>query len=79
VLALGAAIARFGSDAGAHDKTAVAIIGALGLLILGVGTRRYYQVSRDLEQGLFQISRRTPLVITVAVLLSALTVLPLLL
>jgi len=44
-----------------------------------VGTRRYYQVSRDLERGRFEISRRTPLVIGAAVVLAALSVLPLLL
>ena len=55
------------------------ITGSLGLLILVIGTRRYYQVSRDLERGLFQISRRTPIIIGGAVVLAALSVLPLLL
>lgn len=83
ILALSAAIARFGPGAGphagTHDKVAVAITGCLGLFILGIGTRRYYQVSHDLEQGRFQLSRRTPLVVGLVVVLSALTVLPLLL
>ncbi len=79
VLALAAAIARFGPEAQARDKVAVAVIGVLGLLILVIGTRRYYQVSRDLEQGRFEISRRTPLLVGGAVTLAALVVLPLLL
>ena len=40
VLALGAAIARLGTTAGPHERIAVAVTGVLGLLILGVGTRR---------------------------------------
>jgi putative membrane protein len=79
VLALAAAIARFGNAPGSHEKTAVAITGLLGLVLLGTGTRRYYQVARDLERGRFEISRRTPLVIAAVVVVAALTVLPLLL
>ena len=79
VLALAAAIARFGPEAQARDKLAVAVTGVLGLLILIIGTRRYYQVSRDLERGRFEISRRTPLLVGGAVAVAALVVLPLLL
>ena len=79
VLALAAAIARFGPEAQARDKVAVAVTGILGLLILIIGTRRYYQVSRDLERGRFEISRRTPLLVGGAVAVAALVVLPLLL
>ena len=79
VLALAAAIARLGSSPGAHEKVAVGITGLLGLLMLGIGTRRYYQVAKDLESGRFEISRRTPVVVGAAVVLAAVTVLPLLL
>jgi putative membrane protein len=79
VLALAAAIARFGGAPGVHEKLAVGVTGLLGVFMLGVGTRRYYQVARDLEQGHFEISRRTPLVVGAVVLVAALTVLPLLL
>lgn len=79
VLALAAAIARFGPEAEARDKVAVAVTGVLGMLILIIGTRRYYQVSSHLEQGRFEISRRTPLLVGGAVAVAALVVLPLLL
>jgi putative membrane protein len=79
VLALAAAIARFGTSPGTREKIAVGITGLLGLTMLGIGTRRYYQVARDLERGRFEISRRTPLVVAALVLVAALTVLPLLL
>jgi len=79
VLALAAAIARLGSSPGPREKVAVAVTGVLGLILLGIGTRRYYQVARDLEAGRFEISRRTPLIIGAAVVVAALTILPLLL
>jgi putative membrane protein len=79
VLALGAAIARLGTDPGPREWVAVGATGLLGFLILAVGTRRYYQVARDLEVGAFEISRHTPLVIGVAVVVVAAIVLPLLL
>jgi len=79
VLALAAAIARFGVGPSGRDKTAVVITGILGMVILGTGTRRYYQVARDLERGRFEISRRTPLLVGAVVVVAALTVLPLLL
>ncbi len=79
VLALAAAIARFGPTPGTHEKVVVVITGLLGLAMLATGTRRYYQVARDLEQGRFEISRRTPLLIAAVVAVTALAVLPLLL
>jgi len=79
VLALAAAIARFGTGPSGRDKVAVVITGIMGLVLLGTGTRRYYQVARDLERGRFEISRRTPLVVGAVVVVAALSVLPLLL
>ena len=78
VLALAAAIARFSTSHGPGEKVAVAITGLLGLVMLGIGSRRYYQVGRDLERGRFDISRRTPLVVAAAVLVTAVSILPLL-
>jgi putative membrane protein len=79
VLALAAAIARFGTIGSARDKAAVAVCGLLGASLLAVGTRRYYQVSRELEAGIFRISNRTPLAASLGVLFGALVVLLLLL
>lgn len=79
VIAVGAAIARLGTTAGAHERVAVIVIGALGVALLAIGTRRYYEVARDLERGEFHVSTRTPLVIAMAVVVAALIVLPLLL
>jgi putative membrane protein len=78
MLALTAAVARFGTGNGAHDHLAVGILGALGVFILALGTRRYYQVARDLEAGRFTFSRRTPLVLAIVILVTAVVLLPLL-
>src|SRR5690348_5288623 len=53
VLALAAAVARFGAGEGHSVGLAVEVLGLLGIAILGIGTRRYYQVVADLEQGRF--------------------------
>ncbi len=79
VLALAAAVARFGAGQGHGDALAVGLLGLLGLFLLGVGTRRYYQVAADLEQGRFTFSRRTPLLVGSVVVLVAVVLLPLLL
>jgi putative membrane protein len=79
VLALAAAIARFGTSVGARQNFAVFATAALGIFLLGVGTRRYYQVSADLEAGQFQISKRTPMLIAAVVLFASVVVLALLL
>ena len=63
MLALAAAVARFGAGEGHADGLAVALLGLLGVLLLGVGTRRYYQVAADLERGRFTFSRHTPVVV----------------
>jgi putative membrane protein len=78
LLALAAAIARFGSINLPRDKVAVAVCGLLGVLVLAIGTNRYYQVSRDLESGLFKMSTRAPMAISLAVLGGTLVVLLLL-
>ena len=80
LLALAAAIARFGPDnPSIRDHLAVAVIGLLGLALLAVGTIRYYEVSRDLEAGLFRTSRKAPIIIAVLTGVAAVVVLPLLL
>jgi len=79
VLALAAAVARFGAGRGHQDGSAVAVLGLLGVFLLGLGTRRYYQVAADLEQGRFSFSRRTPLLVAVVVVTVAVVLLPLLL
>ena len=79
VLALAAAVARFGAGGGPRDWLAVALLGVLGVFLLAVGTRRYYQVASDLEQGRFTFSRRTPGTVAVVVVVVAVVLLPLLL
>jgi putative membrane protein len=79
VLALAAAVARFGTGQHRADVMAVGLLGLLGLFMLGVGTRRYYQVAADLEQGRFSFSRRTPLLVGSVVVVVAVVLLPLLL
>lgn len=78
VLALAAAVARFGAGDRLRDHLAVAALGVLGAFILLLGTRRYYQVARDLEAGRFTFSRRAPAVLAAVVLIGALFLLPLL-
>jgi putative membrane protein len=79
VLALTAAVARFGAGGGHADWLAVVVLGVLGIVLLAIGTRRYYQVAADLERGRFTFSRRTPIVIAVVVVAVAVVLLPLLL
>jgi putative membrane protein len=74
VLALAAAIARFGPNEGPRDRIAVAICAVLGVGMLAVGTARYYQVARDLEAGRFTMAARAPLLTSVLVLVAALIV-----
>ena len=68
MIAFAAAVARFGVGDAARDRVAVAVLGVLGAYLLLVGVRRYYQVARDLEQGRFTLSRRTPVVVAAVVL-----------
>jgi putative membrane protein len=79
VLALAAAVARFGAGEGHSDGVAVALLGVLGVTLLGIGTRRYYQVAHDLEHGQFSVSRRMPLVVGLVVVIVAVVLLPVLL
>jgi putative membrane protein len=78
VLALAAALARFGTGHTARDRFAVAVLALLAAFILLSGTRRYYQVARDLEEGRFTLSRRTPVVVAVLTVVAAAVLLPLL-
>lgn len=76
--ATGALLART-SVASARDKLAVLVSALLGgLLVLSFDTVRYYEVTRDLEQGMFRASRMGPLIIGVlaAVLVVAAPPLP---
>lgn len=68
VIALAAAVARFGIGGATRDRVAVSLLALLGAFVLVTGTRRYYQVARDLEEGRFSLSRRTPVAIAVVVL-----------
>jgi len=79
VLALAAAVARFGAGQGHADAVAVTLLGLLGVFLLAVGTRRYYQVAADLERGRFTFSRRTPLLVGTVIIVVAVVLLPLLL
>jgi putative membrane protein len=78
VLALAAAIARFGQLSRPRDAVAVALCGLLGTAVLVVGTVRYYQVARDLEREVFVPTLRAPLLISLVVLAVATAVLILL-
>lgn len=67
------------SDASVERRvSAVVACTALSVAILGYGTKRYYDVLHDLEQGRFRTSRRSPVLITVAVGAVLVVVLPLL-
>jgi putative membrane protein len=78
VLALAAALARFGTGQPHRDRLAVLLLALLAAFILLSGTRRYYQVARDLEAGRFTLSRRTPVVVAVLTVVTAAVLLPLL-
>jgi putative membrane protein len=79
VLALAAAVARFGAGSKAENVVSVVLLGGLGIFVLVIGTRRYYQVADDLERGRFRVSRRTPMVLGTVVVVVAVVLLPLLL
>ena len=78
MIALSVAVARFGPG-DTQDVVAVVVLSAFGALILGVGTYRYYQVSQDLEHGRFHLSRVGPMLVTLAVVVAAAILVPLVL
>src|SRR4051794_9739217 len=79
VIALGAVLAKLRTDRDASTTAAVAIVSTSGALMLLYGLRRYYEVSRDLESGRFHPATRSPLLITVVVVVATAIVVPLLL
>lgn len=76
VIALAAAVARFGTGGTWGNRVATGALALLGVLILATGTRRYYQVADDLEHDRFTPVRRAPLVVAVAVVVVAAVLLP---
>jgi putative membrane protein len=65
-LALGIAVERFGTDGAGnavHFYATVLVLAAVALL--AIATRRYFAVARDLDDGRFQVDRRSPYVILI--------------
>ena|SRR2546423_3605869 len=79
VVALGAVLARLTESGNAATAAAAAIVITCGVGVLVYGATRYYAVARDLEAGEFHAARRSPLVVTIAVIVAAAIVVPLLL
>ena len=79
VVAAGAALARFSGDNLPGAAAAAAITVAIGVGIIGQGTRRYYQVAREMDRGEFTPSRASPLIVSVVVVAAGAIVLALLL
>ena len=76
--ATGALFAKV-SDASSTSRTLAVLVSSLvSVATLAYGTRRYYEVSRDLEEGRFRVSGRSPAVITVGVAVVLVALLPLL-
>jgi putative membrane protein len=76
--ATGALFAKL-SDASLERRIAsVVACTVVSVAILGYGTKRYYEVMNDLEQGRFRASGRSPVIITIAVGTVLVVVLPLL-
>jgi putative membrane protein len=76
-VALGAALAGFGGSR-PRDLAAAATTVAVGLVVLGYGTVRYYAVQRDIDAGSFRLARRAPLAVMVLVVAASAAVLALL-
>jgi putative membrane protein len=76
--ATGALIAKVSDASTPLRVTAVLASTAVAVAVLGYGTRRYYEVARDLEEGRFRVTGRSPLVITLAVGVVLIVALPLL-
>ena len=79
VIALGAVLARLSTHRTAATAAAIVIVSGCGVLTLVYGTRRYYRVAHDLDEGRFHPARRSPMYITVGVVLATVAVLTLLL
>jgi putative membrane protein len=76
VVALAVAVARFGTR-GSSDTLVVVVMLVFAATVLGVGTFRFYQVSRDLELNRFHLSRVGPLVVALMLVVAAAILVPL--
>jgi putative membrane protein len=71
-IALGVAVERF--SVGADDRSNIALAALLvgfSVAILVGATVRYYGVMRDLEEGQFEVDRRSPVVVLAGVVVIA--------
>lgn len=78
VLGAGALLVRLTTSEGGLTAVAAAVTVAVGVLVLGYGTFRYFRVRTELEREDFTPASRGPLYITVAVVVAVAVVLPLL-
>ena len=76
IAATGALFARLADTSTTKELAAAVACGVVAVAVLGYGTKRYYDVARDLEQGQFRVAGRAPLVITLAVALLIAVLLP---
>jgi len=76
--ATGALFAKL-SDASVERRViAVLACTLVSIAVLAYGTKRYYEVMHDLEQGRFRATGRSPVIITVAISAVLVVALPLL-
>lgn len=75
--ATGALFAKLSDASTVTRALAVLASSLISVAVLAYGTKRYYEVARDLEEGRFRVSGRSPVVITVAVALVLVAILPL--
>ena len=76
--ATGGLFAKLSDSSVERRVLAVVACTLLSVAILGYGTKRYYDVLHDLEQGRFRAAARSPALITIAVGTVLVVVLPLL-
>ncbi len=69
VMILGLAIAKLVHGSGARAELAGVTLGAIGLLLLGYGTRRTRKLTAELEAGQFTADTDGPLLIAALVVL----------
>ncbi len=75
--ATGALFAKLSDASTATRVVAVMASSLVAVAVLAYGTKRYYEVARDLEEGRFRVTGRSPVVITVGVSLVLVAILPL--
>lgn len=76
--ATGALFAKLSDASTARRLVAVLACTAVSVVVLAYGTKRYYEVMHDLEEGRFRPTGRSPIVITLAVGAVLMVALPLL-